>query len=84
VIRHAQATRTFVTLQFDAEAVILTISDDGCGFKPPETPAEFAPSGHFGLLGLHERAELIGAHLDIRSVLRHGTQMTVTLPTSTA
>jgi hypothetical protein len=51
---------------------ILTISDNGRGFQVPASPAELAPAGHFGLLGLHERAELIGAHLDIQSSPGHG------------
>jgi len=45
----------------------MTISDNGQGFKVPESLAEFAPSGHFGLLGLHGRAGLFGARLDIQS-----------------
>ena len=61
---------------------ILTISDNGRGFQVPASPAELAPSGHFGLLGLHERAELIGAHLDIQSSPGQGTLVVVQLPPS--
>ena len=56
------------------------------GHLPPQTqfpidnPAEFAPSGHYGLLGLHERAELIGAQLEIHSAPDRGTRLVITLP----
>ena len=46
----------------------------------PESPAAFAPSGHFGLLGLHERTEMIGAQFKIISSAGDGSQVTVILP----
>jgi signal transduction histidine kinase len=42
-------------------------------------PADFAPSGHFGLLGMYERADLIGAKLVIISSLGKGTQLKIQL-----
>ncbi|RME86865.1 MAG: hypothetical protein D6770_10900 [Anaerolineae bacterium] len=59
----------------------LIIANDGRGFRTPESPAEFAPGGHFGLLGLYERAELIGAHLEIHSAPGRGTRLIVSLTT---
>ena len=50
------------------------------GFNLPDNPAEYAAKGHFGLLGLHERAELIGATLSIQSSVGKGTSMMVSLP----
>lgn len=82
ITRHAQASCALVSIAFEPQAVILTISDDGRGFQVPASPAEFAPYGHFGLLGLHERAELIGARLDIQSSPGQGTQLVIHLPTS--
>jgi signal transduction histidine kinase len=58
----------------------LQVIDNGVGFQVPESPGEFAPSGHFGLLGLYERAELIGASLNIKSEAGKGTQLTIQLP----
>ena len=55
------------------------MSDDGSGFTVPESPAEFAPKDHYGLLGLHERAELIGAQLEIHSAPDQGTRLVITL-----
>jgi len=67
VSRHSEATQTQVSLDFQPSAVILEIKDNGKGFTPPRSPAEFAPGGHYGLLGMHERAELIGGKLTIES-----------------
>jgi signal transduction histidine kinase len=77
VVRHARAGEASLTLAFDIELVTLTIADAGRGFVVPDNPAEFAASGHFGLLGLHERAELIGARLQISSQVGRGTQVVI-------
>ncbi|HJW91935.1 MAG TPA: histidine kinase [Anaerolineales bacterium] len=77
-LRHAQASRADLRLGFTPQATILEVRDDGRGFVVPESPAEFAPSGHFGLLGLHERADLIGARLEIHSAPGRGTRVSVT------
>lgn len=82
VARHAQANRAEVRLVFDDEAVCLTIRDDGQGFATPESPAEMAPAGHFGLLGVQERAEAIGARLQIESAEGAGTVLRVRRPLS--
>jgi signal transduction histidine kinase len=68
VVRHAEATQARLSLQFGDGKVNLSVKDDGVGFVVPESPAEMAPSGHFGLLGVQERAEAIGARLKIESV----------------
>lgn len=83
VVRHAEATSALLMIHFKHDKVSLHITDNGHGFKIPETPVSFAQQGHFGLLGLHERADLIGASLAIRSSLTEGTQITVTLTTPT-
>jgi two-component system sensor histidine kinase UhpB len=62
------------------EEVTLSVQDDGLGFSVPESPAEFAPGGHFGFLGMHERAEGIGARLDISFRPGQGTRVSVILP----
>ena len=80
IVRHSQAKNAYINLHYTQNDVKLTLIDDGCGFEVPESPGEFAPSGHFGLLGLHERAELIGANLEIHSSPGEGTRLTVTLP----
>lgn len=84
VARHAGADTAIVTLTFSTERVTLSVRDDGQGFPAPESPAELAPHGHFGLLGIHERAELIGAHLTLNSQLGVGTHLQVVVPADAA
>lgn len=79
VARHARATRATLSLVFEPDRLQLGIQDNGQGFVVPESPAAFAPGGHFGLLGLYERAEMIGARLDIQSVPGRGTRVNVIL-----
>jgi signal transduction histidine kinase len=81
IVRHAQAAHAEISIEFLTAAVVLTIRDDGAGFIVPEAPAEFAHFGHYGLLGIHERAELIGAKLQIRSSPEGGTELKISLPT---
>ncbi len=79
VVRHAQATYVTVQLDFADGEVSLSVEDNGRGFDVPESPAEMAPSGHYGLLGLQERAELNGGHLTIQSQPGQGTRLNITL-----
>jgi signal transduction histidine kinase len=79
VARHAHASSAEVRLGFEPDSIALIVSDNGCGFIVPESPAEMAPTGHYGLLGLHERAELIGGLLSIHSEPNQGTRVEVTL-----
>lgn len=78
--RHAHSKQASLEIEFRADKITLTISDNGRGFKLPESPAEFASEGHFGLLGLHERAELLKAKLEIITAPGQGTRLVVNLP----
>jgi len=80
VSRHAQASQAELNITFNLQEIIMQVSDNGKGFEVPNSPAEFAPGGHFGLLGLHERAELIGARLEIHSAPGQGSRVSVQLP----
>ncbi|PKN88113.1 MAG: hypothetical protein CVU46_02100 [Chloroflexi bacterium HGW-Chloroflexi-8] len=77
VIRHAQAKHAWVELDFTDSEVLIQIRDDGKGFIVPANPAEFPEKGHFGLLGLQERAEIINAKLVILSTPGLGTIITL-------
>jgi len=79
ILRHARASKASLKIAFTTDGIVLTITDNGCGFVIPENPAEFAPSGHFGLLGIYERSELIGAQVEIRSTMGEGTQLEIRL-----
>lgn len=75
-IKHAHANRIDVTLNFDTRSVQLSIRDNGRGFDPAAQIAD----GHFGLIGMRERAEQIGAMLTIDSAVERGTQIAVDVP----
>ena len=75
-VKHAQANRIDVRLNFDTRSVRLSISDDGRGFDPGEQIAD----GHFGVIGMRERAEQIGGVLTINSAHEQGTQIAVDVP----
>lgn len=75
ITRHAQATGAIITAHCNRGDFTMTIRDDGIGFVP-----EAVPTGHFGLLGIKERARLIGANLVIHSVIGQGTTIELTLP----
>ena len=81
IVRHAHAKHANVQLAFNKE-IKLEVMDDGVGFSIPKSPTDFAPSGHFGLLGIRERADLIGAKLEVQSEAGHGTRLLVHLPFS--
>ncbi|MBI5824653.1 MAG: sensor histidine kinase [Chloroflexi bacterium] len=79
VVKHSQASRAELKITFDAAEIKMEVSDNGNGFLVPKSPTELAPSGHFGLLGIHERVDLIGARLEIESALGKGTSLKVRL-----
>ena len=79
-VRHAAAARATVLLTFGPGIARLQVGDDGQGFTVPESPAELVPLGHFGLLGIYERAELIGAQLTIHARPGEGTRIEVEVP----
>ena len=73
--RHARATRVRIALRSaDAAHIQLQIADDGVGFDP-----SLSRPGHFGLIGLREQAQLIGAELQIVSTAERGTTLELSL-----
>lgn len=79
VVKHSGATRADLSIRYSDSEITLMISDNGHGFVAPASPTEFAPNGHFGLLGIHERADLIGARLGIESIQGQGTRIEIHL-----
>jgi PAS domain S-box-containing protein len=74
-IRHANADEIRVQLVYDRDQVCLRVTDNGQGFGVGNIPS----SEGFGLLGMSERAERIGAQLTIRSQPGEGTEIIVTV-----
>ena len=83
VVHHAKAKNAVLSIIFEKE-VRLEVTDDGVGFTVPKSPTDFAPSGHFGLLGIRERADLIGARLELESEAGRGTRLSVRLADSSS
>lgn len=76
VARHAQATRVHVTVTRNDAGFELHVSDNGCGFDP----AAAGKQDSYGLLGMRERARLIGASLQIDSAPQAGTVVSISVP----
>jgi signal transduction histidine kinase len=77
-VRHAGATRIDVQLIYAAARVSLQVADDGRGFLP--SPDRAGPEGHYGIKGMHERAEEIDAALVLESTPGGGTRVSVEAP----
>lgn len=80
VISHAHATWVHIELIFDNADIMLRIEDDGVGFHVSAHPYRLVQEGHYGLLGMQERAQLCSGHFDIESEIGKGTIITVQLP----
>ncbi len=77
VEKHADAASAGVELDFAGGGVRLSIVDDGTGFSPPKSASDLAPAGKLGLVGMKERAELVGGSFDVRSSPGKGTRVSV-------
>ncbi len=77
--RHAQASAIEIELDYGGSQFRLAVADNGVGI-PPEVLAAHGRERHWGLPGMHERAERIGARLTLHSTSDQGTRVTVTLP----
>ncbi len=81
VARHSRATRASVSIVETGSALVVELSDDGVGFDVAEAEAQ---PGHWGLLGLRERARLAGGQLEIASRPGAGTVLRLRLPHAAA
>ncbi|HET9080904.1 MAG TPA: ATP-binding protein [Trebonia sp.] len=77
-VRHAAAHRLRVAVTIQPDAVDLSVADDGRGFRPDSSRAPRAD--HLGLLGMRERARMLGGSLDIRTSPGEGTLITASIP----
>jgi len=78
VLRHAQASRVDVSVSNDDAAFVLRISDNGRGL--PGGTAAYG-RGSLGLLGMRERASLVGATVAVSAGAKRGTEVVVRVPT---
>ncbi|MBI3929196.1 MAG: PAS domain-containing protein [Armatimonadetes bacterium] len=78
-LNHARAENVRMRLRRLEDRIVLSVSDDGCGFTPPRHLKELARSDHYGLAGMAERVELVGGTLAVESRPAQGTRVCVTL-----
>ena len=80
VLRHAHAQNIWVALSAEADAVALSVRDDGAGFDLEAARRKAASGASLGLVGMEERLALAGGTLELRSSPGHGTALVATLP----
>ena len=78
-VQHARACRVDVALRLDGETLTLAVDDDGVGL-PTRDPIDLAAQGHYGILGMHERADLLRATLTAGAGPLGGTRVTLDVP----
>ncbi len=76
VARHARATRVETVLEHTGQALVLTVKDNGRGIKK----SELAGAKSLGLLGMRERALILGGEVEIRGAPGKGTTVRVKMP----
>ena len=80
VAQHAGGNKAKVALLYGPEGVVVTIEDDGRGFDVETTFGSAEGRGHFGVVGMRERAEAAGGQLVVRSEAGHGTIVRASIP----
>jgi NarL family two-component system sensor histidine kinase YdfH len=73
IANHAKSQNVAVDVRMKDKSLLVTIQDDGVGFD-----ASAIPSGHYGLLGIHERVRLVSGSFDIES--DNGTKLKIQIP----
>jgi signal transduction histidine kinase len=77
-IRHGEPTKVRVDIGFERKEFRVQVRDDGCGFDPKMASSQ--PNGHYGLIGIQERAKRIGGVLILKSRPGTGTELTLSVP----
>ena len=80
--RHSRASCIEVELEYAPKRFRIVVRDDGCGIDPQVLHA--GREGHWGLPGMRERAERIGARLSVWSRAAAGTEVALSVPNSIA
>jgi len=80
VRRHAGASKVDITVEFCKDETRAIVHDNGIGFNPPQTLGDLSRVGKLGLIGMQERAQLLGSSLDIKSMPGTGTTIAIEAP----
>jgi signal transduction histidine kinase len=76
--RHARANQIEVVLTYSSSRLRLVVRDDGCGIDP--NILRSGREGHWGISGMRERADRIGARLQVFSSASAGTEVELSVP----
>jgi two-component system sensor histidine kinase DegS len=80
VRKHAMATAAELTLEYSPRNLVVRLKDNGTGFDSQEVLSLAGTRHTLGLLGMKERAGLIGGSIDINSQIGKGTEVIVSVP----
>ena len=80
--RHSQANKIAIELEYSSKQLRILVRDDGTGIDPDVLQS--GRDGHWGLAGMRERAESIGARLKVWSRANAGTEVELTIPSQVA
>ena len=80
--KHSQASKVNLFIQFQEDRLTVEIRDNGKGFDLYQTLNSAISAGHMGLLGMKQRAEMLGGDFNIRTSEGAGTTVTFSLPIS--
>ena len=78
IIRHSNATAVKIAINFENCIFSAIIEDNGKGFKPDK--ADKNKNENFGIIGMKERAEILGGSLHIKTKAGHGTTVSFNIP----
>jgi len=80
-VKHAAPRRVDIVLAYTRSDLRLRVRDDGCGLSPSEANVALN-NGHWGIVGMRERATSLGGSLEIAGTLGRGTVVSLSLPTA--
>lgn len=82
IARHAQARHVTISLDKRKGEARLVVEDDGCGFELDGNLDRFRRAGRLGLIGIHERASVVGGVMEVESRPPRGAAVYVRVPTA--
>ena len=80
VEKHASATQIDINIEYADGKININVIDNGKGFKLAGEVGELPREGRLGLMGMQERAHLLGGNVTLKSELNHGTNVLIELP----
>jgi two-component system sensor histidine kinase UhpB len=80
ILRHSHAQNVKISLAHQEENIVLEVADDGQGFDPNSVKEEALQLHHIGILGMQERAELVGGRTKLFSEPGSGTRIVISVP----